>query len=104
VVLLTLHAPDTPILPVGVYGQEQFFHNLRRLRRTPVHVVAGQGFYLNPGDGRVTHEMRQAMSDEVMMRIAALLPEQYRGVYSDIPSTAPRYLRLGNESQEEVGR
>ena len=98
VVLLALRAPDTLILPVAVYGQEQFYHNLRRLRRTPVHVVTGQGFYLNPGEGRVTHEMRQAMSDETMMQIAALLPEQYRGVYSDMPPTAPRYLRLGNES------
>jgi 1-acyl-sn-glycerol-3-phosphate acyltransferase len=94
VVLLALRAPDTLILPVAVYGQEQFYHNLRRLRRTPVQVVMGQGFYLNPGEGRVTHEMRQAISDEIMMRIASLLPAQYRGVYSDMPATAPRYLRL----------
>jgi 1-acyl-sn-glycerol-3-phosphate acyltransferase len=94
VVLLALRAPDTLILPVAVYGQEQFYHNLQRLRRTPVQVVMGQGFYLNPGEGRVTHEMRQAISDEIMMRIASLLPAQYQGVYSDMPSTAPRYLRL----------
>jgi len=94
VVLLALRAPGTLILPVAVYGQEQFYHNLRRLRRTAVQVVMGQGFYLNAGQGRVTHEMRQAISDEVMMRIASLLPAQYRGVYSDMPPTAPRYLRL----------
>jgi 1-acyl-sn-glycerol-3-phosphate acyltransferase len=94
VVLLALRAPDTLILPVAVYGQEQFYHNLRRLRRTAVQVVMGQGFYLNAGQGRVTHEMRQAISDEIMMRIASLLPAQYQGVYSDMPPTAPRYLRL----------
>jgi 1-acyl-sn-glycerol-3-phosphate acyltransferase len=94
VVLLALRAPDTLILPVAVYGQEQFYHNLRRLRRTAVQVVMGQGFYLNARQGGVTHEMRQAISDEIMMRIASLLPAQYQGVYSDMPPTAPRYLRL----------
>jgi len=93
VALLALRAPDTLILPVAVYGQEQFFHNLRRLRRTAVQVVMGQGFYLHAGQGRVTHEMRQEISDEIMMRIASLLPAQYRGVYADMPLAAPRHLR-----------
>lgn len=93
VALLALRAPDTLILPLAVYGQEQFYRNLRRLRRTAVQMVMGQGFYLDVGQARVTHEMRQAISDEIMMRIAALLPPQYRGVYSNMsPST--RYLRL----------
>jgi 1-acyl-sn-glycerol-3-phosphate acyltransferase len=93
VALLALRAPDTLILPVAVYGQEQFFHNLRRLRRTAVQVVMGQGFYLHSGQGRVTHEMRQEISDEIMMRIASLLPAQYRGVYADMPLAAPHHLR-----------
>lgn len=93
VALLALRAPDTLILPVAVYGQEQFYPNLRRLRRTPVQVVMGQGFYVHVGEARVTHEMRQAISDEIMMQIASLLPVQYRGVYGDwAPST--RYLRF----------
>ena len=94
IVLLALHAPQALILPVAVYGQEQFYDNLRRLRRTRVRVVMGQGFYLHVGEGRVTHEMRQTISDEIMLQIAALLPEQYRGAYGDSPPTAPRYLRL----------
>jgi 1-acyl-sn-glycerol-3-phosphate acyltransferase len=53
VTLLALRTPDTVILPVAVYGQEQFYHNLRRLRRTAVQVVMGQGFYLNAGQGGV---------------------------------------------------
>lgn len=97
VVILALRAPDTLIVPVAVYGQEQFYRNLRRLRRTPVRIVVGRGFYLSPGESRVTHEVRQAMSDEIMMQIAALLPSQYRGVYGDkLPST--RYLRFDHGS------
>jgi 1-acyl-sn-glycerol-3-phosphate acyltransferase len=96
VVLLALRAPDALILPLAIYGQEQFFRNLRRLRRTKVNVVVGPGFYLSPGDGKITREMRQAMSDEIMMQIAALLPPQYRGIYGSFP-TASRYLRFRNE-------
>jgi 1-acyl-sn-glycerol-3-phosphate acyltransferase len=93
VVLLALRAAGTLILPVAVYGQEQFYHNLLRLRRTAVQVVIGQGFYLNPGPARVTHEMRQVITDEIMVRIASLLPAQYRGVYGDMPASAARHLR-----------
>lgn len=98
VVLLALRAPDALILPVAVYGQERFYENLRRLRRTAVQMVIGRGSYLNVGESRVTHEMRQAISDEIMLQIAALLPAQNRGVYSDLPATAPRYLSADHPS------
>ena len=97
-VLLALHAPGTLILPVAVYGQERFYDNLRRLRRTAVQMVIGHGFYLKAGEGTVSHEMRQVISDEIMQQIAALLPEPYRGVYSDMPLTPPRYLETGGAS------
>jgi 1-acyl-sn-glycerol-3-phosphate acyltransferase len=99
-VFLALRAPDTFILPTAIHGQEHFSNNLRRLRRTVVQVIFGQGFYLDPGDGRVTQEMRQEMTDEIMMQIAALLPPENRGVYSDVATATERYLRFppGTES------
>ncbi len=93
-VLLALRAAHALILPVAAYGQEHFAKNLRRLRRTEVHMVFGQGFYLDPGGARVTHEMRQQMTDEIMMQIAALLPPENRGVYSDLTAATERYLRF----------
>jgi 1-acyl-sn-glycerol-3-phosphate acyltransferase len=93
-VFLVLRAPDTFILPAVVYGQERFGKNLRRLRRTQVNVIIGQGFHLNPGGGRVTREMRQEITDEIMMQLAALLPPEYRGVYSDVAAATERYLRF----------
>ncbi len=92
-VLLALRAPDTLIVPVAVYGQERFYDNLRRLRRTTVQMVFGSGFYLDAGEERVTHELRQALSDEIMLQIAALLPEQYRGVYQNVPLAAAQHIR-----------
>lgn len=76
-----------PIVPVGVYGSsdEIVFGLLRRLRRPAITVVAGKPFRLPPlpKDGR--DEALQAYTDEIMCRIAALLPEQYRGFYADHP-------------------
>ncbi|MGQ9493222.1 MAG: lysophospholipid acyltransferase family protein [Anaerolineae bacterium] len=96
IVLLALHEPDALILPLVVYGQERFFSNLRHLRRTQVRIIVGQGFYLNPGEVQITHQVRQEMTDEIMAQIAALLPPEYRGVYSNAAATR-RYLRFPNE-------
>ncbi len=73
----------TPLMPIAYYGGEYYQRNLRRLRRTDFHVVVGDPFVLEPGDRRVNREVRQAMADEAMARIAALLPPAYRGVYAD---------------------
>lgn len=99
IVLLALRTPDTLILPVALYGQERFFSNLRRLRRTKVHVVVGRGFYLNPRVGRVTREERQGIADAIMSQIAALLPPEYRGVYNNSDPAVTRYLRFPGEGQ-----
>ncbi|MBC7232943.1 MAG: 1-acyl-sn-glycerol-3-phosphate acyltransferase [Chloroflexi bacterium] len=99
IVLLALRAPDALILPMAVYGQEQFFKNLRHLRRTEVHVVTGRGFYLDPGDMKITHEVRQEIADAIMYQIAALLPPEYRGVYQNMAATPGRYLRFVDEQQ-----
>lgn len=103
-VFLALRAPDTFILPTVIYGQERFDQNLRRLRRTEVNVVFGQGFYLDAGGCRATREMRQEMTDEIMMQIAALLPAEYRGVYSDVAAATERYLRFPPGAKSNLHR
>ncbi|MBC7261380.1 MAG: 1-acyl-sn-glycerol-3-phosphate acyltransferase [Chloroflexi bacterium] len=97
IVLLALRAPDALILPMAVYGQEQFFKNLRRLRRTEVHMTVGRGFSLDLRDAKVTHEVRQEIANAIMYQIAALLPPEYRGVYSNMEAATTRYLRFADE-------
>ena len=41
---------------------------------------------------RVTSAVRQQMTDEMMYRLAALLPAQYRGEYADMQNATERYL------------
>ncbi len=94
IVFLALRAPETVIVPAALYGQERFTQSLRRLRRTEVTIVFGQGLHLDPGDGKVTREKRQQMTDEIMAQIAALLPPDYRGVYSELDTASRQYLRF----------
>jgi hypothetical protein len=43
-----------PILPVAYYGNEHFWSNFCRLRRTDFHVNVGRPFTLDRGGKRVT--------------------------------------------------
>jgi 1-acyl-sn-glycerol-3-phosphate acyltransferase len=73
-----------PILPVAIWGQERLRENLRRLHRTAVRMRVGRPFRL-PADGRARGERLAVYSDQIMCRIAALLPPEYRGIYADHP-------------------
>lgn len=74
---------DVPILPIGVSGQHTISAEWKRLRRPHIMVRIGQPFKLQPVLGRHKGAQLQARSDEVMQRIAALVHEELRGVYSD---------------------
>ena len=78
-----------PILPVGIYGSFDpvFFGQLKRLRRPHVFIQAGPVFNLPPlpSESQGREKALQQDTDEIMCRIAALLPEEYRGVYADHP-------------------
>ena len=83
-----------PLLPVAHFGGEQVGRNVKRLRRTRVHVVVGDAFTLDAGGSRVTRDVRQRMTDEMMYQLASLLPPDYRGVYSDLAKATETYLRF----------
>lgn len=73
-----------PIVPIGISGSERLTENLRRLRRTPVRFVVGKPFHLPP-NGHAKGELLERYTTEIMCRIAALLPPEYRGVYAGHP-------------------
>lgn len=76
-----------PIVPTAIMGTEDSVvkARLKRLRRVDVRVHFGQPFKLPPlpMDGR--ERVLQAYDDEIMCRIAALLPPERRGVYAEHP-------------------
>jgi 1-acyl-sn-glycerol-3-phosphate acyltransferase len=76
-----------PIVPVALVGCEdaKFFPNLKHLRRTPVTIYAGEPFTLPPLPQKDREAVLEQYTDEIMCRIAALLPPSYRGYYADHP-------------------
>jgi 1-acyl-sn-glycerol-3-phosphate acyltransferase len=91
--LIALHSGIT-ILPMAHWGGEKFKENLKHWKRTDFHIRVGKAFRLNPGEERVTHEVRQAMVDEIMCQIAGLMPEEYHGVYKEKVNDPPKYLKF----------
>lgn len=78
--LLALRS-GVPILPVAIWGTEKVKLPRDLLRRQPGWVRIGEPFTL-PASKRVTRQQIEAGTREIMERIAALLPEQYRGRYA----------------------
>ena len=78
-----------PLMPIAYWGGEKVKAYMKRLRRTPFHLNAGQPFRIVTEGVRVTSEIRQQIVDEIMIQIARLLPEEYHGVYADRVGTEP---------------
>ena len=76
-----------PVLPVAVTGTEDrlIVENLKRLRRSKITVTGGEPFQIEIPQGKGREQAMRAATDEIMCRLAALLPEKYRGVYADHP-------------------
>lgn len=82
-VLLALHS-KAPLIPIAHWGGEDFSKNIKRLRRTDFHVRVGEPICLKLDGIRVTKEIRQQIVDEMMFRLAELLPAEYRGEYGNV--------------------
>ncbi len=73
------------ILPIGLTGTETVLREWRHLRRPKIRVNIGKPYRLQTSEnGR---RYLQALSDQMMLRIAELLPLEYRGVYADWDSS-----------------
>jgi 1-acyl-sn-glycerol-3-phosphate acyltransferase len=82
-----------PILIIAHYGVENFWYNIKRLRRTRVTFIIGEPFMLS-SETKITKDVYQEMTDQIMTRMAAMLPERYRGVYADMKIISDKYIRV----------
>ncbi len=78
---------NVPIIPVGLAGTEDRVvkYRLRHLRRLDINIRIGEPFCLPPMDRKNREEFLTQNTEEIMCRIAALIPPEYRGVYDDAP-------------------
>ncbi|MPN54728.1 hypothetical protein SDC9_202405 [bioreactor metagenome] len=79
------HKKDVPMICVAVTGFTEFKKNIKRLRRTVITVKVGEVFEIVQKGGRIDADTRQALADEIMLRLAALMPESLRGHYEGKP-------------------
>lgn len=81
------------IIPVALIGTEdaKVKASLRSFKKLKITISAGEELYQPPSLKSVKGAERDAILqnsiDEVMCRIAAMLPESYRGYYRDFPFT-----------------
>jgi 1-acyl-sn-glycerol-3-phosphate acyltransferase len=70
-----------PIVPMTIWGTEQMITNLKRLRRSTIHIRIEPVIRLP--EGRATAAQLDAYTDQIMLTMARTLPPEYRGVYRD---------------------
>ena len=76
-----------PVIPIALAGTEDrvFLSNLKRLKRTKVSVTVGEAFTLPPLPRKNKDAVLREYTDEIMCKIAVMLPEKNRGVYANHP-------------------
>jgi 1-acyl-sn-glycerol-3-phosphate acyltransferase len=74
---------NVPIVPVGIIGTAQLKGKWWFLRRPKITFNIGQPFTLAACPEKPNKEMVNGMTREIMLHIAALLPEDYRGRYTN---------------------
>jgi 1-acyl-sn-glycerol-3-phosphate acyltransferase len=85
------NAANVGIIPVALTGTEDsdVVARLKKFKRLKITITAGDEMYYSPNIKAVKGSERDALLqksiDELFCRIAALLPESYRGYYKDFP-------------------
>lgn len=77
------HKKDVPLIPIATLGFENFSKNIKRLKRTPIKIAVGAPFEIKQKGGRLDAQKREDLIDEIMLRLALLMPPEQRGYYAD---------------------
>lgn len=70
-----------PIQLLAISGTEKAIAAWKRLRRPAIRVVFSEPFVLPGAPNKAKGEQLDAYTEDIMRRLAALLPPEYRGVY-----------------------
>jgi 1-acyl-sn-glycerol-3-phosphate acyltransferase len=87
------------IVPVALVGTEDkaVLNNLKRFKRAHIVVHAGAPFVLPPLPRGNRDKALKDFTDEIMCRIAVMLPEKYRGVYAQHPRLKELLMLINTE-------
>lgn len=87
------NAANVGIIPVALTGTEDsdVIARLKKFKRLKITITANNEMYYPPNikavKGAERDALLQSSVDELFCRIAAMLPESYRGYYKDFPRT-----------------
>lgn len=92
-----------PLIPIGIVGTEDAVvkYRLKRFKRLDITARIGEPYTLPPMPRAERDEWLQAQTDDLMCRIAALLPPDYRGVYADHPRLLEMLRENGSPFAED---
>ncbi len=91
IVLLAVKS-GVPVMPMAYYGHEDFFENIKRLKRTPIHIRVGTPFKIKLTGIQKDKGLMQDVADAIMLKIAALMPEKYLGYYRQVSMETQNFL------------
>lgn len=77
---------NVPILPVSFENNDVLFANFKQLRHTNVTLTVGHPYTLPEIGRRAKGADLAAYTHLIMVKIAALLPPRYHGIYADSPA------------------
>lgn len=70
---------SAPVVPVAIYGSEKASKKFR----PRITLTFGEPMILTPKGKKITREDIDDSTEQVMLRIASMLPSEYRGVYAE---------------------
>jgi 1-acyl-sn-glycerol-3-phosphate acyltransferase len=84
-----------PIIPVAIEGTPGFpsFRLSKRWKEPGVQIQYGRPFCFLPEYSRARNKMLRLMMDEAMYVLASMLPENRRGVYSDLSKASQKTIK-----------
>jgi 1-acyl-sn-glycerol-3-phosphate acyltransferase len=91
-----------PLIPVAITGTQHAGRYWQRLRRAPVRITIGEPFILDAGGAPLRRPLLRAMTDEAMFQMAAILPPEYRGVYTNLDDTSTAHVIPGYAKVREA--
>ena len=74
---------NVPIIPIAHFGGKDIIKNLKSFKRTKFTFKVGTPIILHP-EGKTDQDKRKYFTDQLMYRLAKLLPKENRGVYSNL--------------------
>jgi 1-acyl-sn-glycerol-3-phosphate acyltransferase len=92
-----------PIVPVAIIGTEDSVSKILRLKRPRISAEYGEPILPPQLDRNNREGQLQNLTDEIMCRIASMMPQKYHGFYTDHPRLKELLAERGKNAAGQLG-